>query len=220
MPKVKICGITNLDDARAAVEAGADAIGFIMAESPRRVTPEQVRSMLQSLGGLKRCVPVGVFVDEPAHKIIKIAELVGLRVVQLHGNEPPETVETLRASSLDVVKSFRINAENDIEALASCGAAAYLLDTFVPGLAGGTGRAFNWELALRAKRYGRVILAGGLGVDNVSRAVTLVEPYGVDASSRLEIRPGVKNHELVKRFIEVAKSTAGSESEETTPWPR
>lgn len=218
MTKVKICGITNVEDARVAVEAGADAIGFIFAESPRRVTPERARDILNEVP-LGRTVAVGVFVDENPDRMCEVAEMVGLTVLQLHGDESPEIVRELRSFTFDVVKSFRVGAERDVTGrLRDYDATAFLLDTYVPSQPGGTGKTFDWQLAVDAKRFGRVILAGGLGVDNVREAIATVSPYGVDASSRLEVRPGVKDHDLVRTFIRRVKSRA--KGVETDPWPR
>ena len=223
MTKVKVCGITSAHDARAAVVAGADAIGFVFAESPRRVSPEQARDILRALPS-SRCVPVGVFVDESPDRMIEMAEFVGLHVLQLHGDEPPDMVKELLAHGFDVVKSFRVSAEKDmVKLLSAYRPTALLLDTYVEGKRGGTGRTFDWQRAVEAKRFGRVILSGGLGVDNVVEAVRVASPYGVDASSRLEIRPGVKDHERVREFIRLAKSRpsdAGADDSEREPWPR
>ena len=218
MTKVKICGITNVEDARVAVEAGADAIGFIFAESPRRVTPERARDILNEVP-LGRTVAVGVFVDENPDRMCEVAEMVGLTVLQLHGDESPEIVRELRSFTFDVVKSFRVGAERDVTGrLRDYDPTAFLLDTYVPSQPGGTGKTFDWRLAVDAKRFGRVILAGGLGVDNVREAIATVSPYGVDASSRLEVRPGAKDHDLVRTFIRRVKSRA--KGVETDPWPR
>jgi len=218
MTKVKICGITNVADAQCAVDAGADAIGFIFAESPRRVTPEEARDILKAVN-LGRTVAVGVFVDERLDRMHEVARFSGLGVLQLHGNETPDTVAELRSFTFDVVKSFRVSAEKDsIGILKEYTPTAFLLDTYVPSQPGGTGKTFDWQLAVEAKRFGRVIVAGGLGVDNVREAIETVSPYGVDASSRLEIRPGVKDHDLVREFIRRVKPQ--SESVESDPWPR
>ena len=219
MPKVKICGITNIVDAQFAVDCGADAIGFIFAESPRQITPEDAKSILSKID-LKDTVPVGVFVDETPERTLEIAGFVGLSVLQLHGDETPENVGKIASCGFDVVKSFRVCAEKKYtRKLEGYNPSAFLLDTFVPGQPGGTGKTFNWTLAIEAKRLGRIILAGGLGVDNVVEAIRTVKPYGIDASSRLEESPGVKNHELVKEFIRLVKSQPCEDAEKST-WPK
>lgn len=208
MTKVKICGITRAEDARVAALAGADAIGFVFAESPRRVSPERARDIRQSIES-GNCVAVGVFVDETPDRMTEIAERVGLRVLQLHGSESPELVEEMWSRGFDVVKSFRVPTRRDeksVHMLEGYRPTAFLLDAYVAGKPGGTGKTFNWQVAVEAGRFGRVILSGGLGVDNVREAIRVVSPYGVDASSRLELHPGVKDPKLVKEFIELAKS--------------
>ena len=219
MTKVKICGITNLDDAQAAVGAGADAIGFIFAESPRRISSEIAQEIVHGLD-LEGAVAVGVFVDETPEHMVEVARFVGLHVLQLHGSESPELVEKMLSLGFDVVKSFRVSAEKrNLETLEAYRPTAFQLDTYVPGKPGGTGETFDWQVALDAKRYGRVILSGGLGVDNVRDAITTVAPYGVDASSQLEVSPGVKDRNLVTEFIRLVKS-AGPEDVAGEPWPR
>jgi len=220
MTKVKICGITNVADAQVAIDAGADAIGLIFAESPRRVSPEQARDLLNQVD-LKGAVAVGVFVNETCEEMEEVAGFVGLHVLQLHGEESPEIVEKMRSHAFDVVKSFRVSAEKySVRRLQGYHPTAFLLDTYVPGKPGGTGETFDWRLAIEAKHFGRVILAGGLGVDNVLDAIGVASPYGVDASSRLEVRPGGKDRHLVTEFIRRVRSHAPVDSRETTPWPR
>jgi phosphoribosylanthranilate isomerase len=219
MTRVKSGGITSPADAQVAVDAGADAIGLIFAESPRRVTCELAREILQSVD-LLRTIAVGVFVDETPERMREIAEFVGLDTLQLHGEESPQIVQEMRSLTYDVVKSFRVGADRKcIDLLDTYRPTAFLLDTYVPGQPGGTGKVFDWTLACEAKRFGRVILAGGLGVDNVVAAIETAKPYGVDASSRLERRPGEKNRELVRRFVELVKSHTPEEDTDTR-WPR
>jgi phosphoribosylanthranilate isomerase len=218
MTRVKICGITNLADARVAVDAGADAFGLIFAESPRRVTPDAALELLRALGPVP-CVPVGVFVDESVDRIAEIADVVGLRCFQLHGEERPGAVTKLRELGYDVVKSFRVKAGVDLDWLGWYQPTAFLLDTFVAGKAGGTGRAFDWFLARTVAKLGRVIVSGGLGIDNVLDAIRVGSPYGVDASSRLELKPGVKDPALVREFVRLVKSAAPA-AVPATLWPR
>ncbi len=220
MPKVKICGITGLADARVVVDAGADAFGLIFAESPRRVSPEQARDIVRAIG-VPPCVPVGVFVDETPYEVIRIASFAGLRVVQLHGNERPGLVALLQSRGLDVVKSFRISAAADLAGLARYEPTAFLLDTFVRGKAGGTGKTFDWTIARdAAKRFDRVIVSGGLGVDNVLDAIRVAQPYGVDASSRLELAPGVKDPAKVREFVRLVRDASPPTPPDSPPWPR
>ena len=217
MARAKICGITNIPDARVAVDAGADAFGLIFADSPRRVSIEAAREIVRAVGGTS-CVPVGVFVDELPDRIVEIAERVGLRVVQLHGGESPDVVAQMRARGLDVVKSFRIATAANLAALTRYEPTAFLLDAFVEGKAGGTGKTLDWKIARDAAPFGRIILSGGLGPDNVEAAIRIVQPYGVDASSRLELKPGVKDPAKVREFIRLAKSSGPPT--DASPWPR
>ena len=223
MTLVKICGITRAEDAQAAASAGADAIGFVFAPSPRRVRPRRARDIARSLDP-GPCVLVGVFVDETPDRMTEIAREVGLHVLQVHGTESPAFVQEMLSRGFDVVKSFRLGADADSPAmLKDFRPTAFLLDAYVPGKPGGTGKTFDWRLALDARRFGRIILSGGLGVDNVREAIRVASPYGVDASSRLETRPGVKDHRLVKEFIDLVKSASPAESvhaADAATWPR
>lgn len=226
--RVKICGIRRPEDARAAVRAGADAVGLVFAESPRRVTLEEARPLAaaarEEAAQLGRAVEVwGVFVNEEAEKIVELAGEVPLDVIQLHGDE---TLEFARAlGGLRLVRAVRVRdagAAGDIERLAASGAfEAVLLDSFDERARGGTGRGFDWEVAreaaerLSARNAGRsataqagarVVLAGGLGPANVGGAVRRVRPWMVDASSGVESAPGQKDPALFERFVGEARS--------------
>lgn len=200
---VKVCGITNAGDARFAAEQGATALGFIFFPgSPRCVTPQKAAMIAAVLP--ETVLRVGVFVDEEPAQIRKIAALVGLDVVQLHGNEPPAVCEEL--SDFRVWKAFRVAPGFNIDSLKVYPCEAYFLDAASNGAYGGTGRTFPWPIAVEAKRHGRVILAGGLDRDNVGEAVRQVAPHGVDASSKLERKPGLKDPDKVKAYLEAALS--------------
>jgi phosphoribosylanthranilate isomerase len=201
MVRVKICGITRAQDAVAAVRAGADAIGLVFAKSPRQISPETAKEIISKIPPF--VTPVGLFVNESPERIREIALSCGFRVVQLHGDEPPHYLAELRG--FKVIKAFRIEKPQDLGALGAYKADAYLLDAFSPQRRGGTGRTFDWKIALEAKEIGPIILAGGLKPENVARAVSLVEPYGVDVSSGVESAPGVKDAALVEEFIRAAK---------------
>lgn len=204
MVKVKICGITNLEDALASCEYGADALGFIFyKKSPRFIEPERVRDIIKDLPPF--VTTVGVFVDEDADKINEIVKEVGLNVVQLYSKELPEFCEGIRSK---VIKVFRIQGSRVQEfkdEMKKYRVSAYLLDTYQEGMPGGTGETFNWKIAKEAKGFGRIILAGGLTPQNVAEAVKTVMPYAIDVSSGVEERPGKKDLKKVKEFIERAK---------------
>lgn len=202
MIKVKICGIKKDDDARAAVEAGADALGFVFYPgSPRYVSPPTAARIIRSLPPF--VTAVGLFVNEAPEVVNRQMEEVGLSVAQLHGNEP---AEVCRCIHKPVIKAVRVGTKEDLREMGSYRVAAFLLDSRVRGLYGGTGVSFAWELALEAKNYGKIILAGGLTAENVAEAVRQVRPYGVDVSTGVESSPGRKDHHKIKNFIRQAKN--------------
>ncbi len=198
--RVKICGITRFEDAIAAVKFGADAIGFVFYEaSPRYVFPETVKEIISNLPPF--ISTVGVFVNATPKEINEIVEYTGIDTVQLHGEEPPEEC----AFWPRVIKAIRVREMEDLNALKKYRVSAYLLDTYSPDMPGGTGVAFNWDIAVEAKKLGQVILAGGLNPDNIVDAVKKVRPYAVDVSSGVEADKGIKDHEKMRLFIERAK---------------
>lgn len=202
--KVKICGITNFDDAIAAVDFGADALGFVFFEkSPRCISHAKAETIIKRLPPF--ITTVGVFVNEKTENIGKIVRLTGIDVVQLHGNELPEMCNVSRR----VIKAIRVKSLESLDPLINYKdkVSAFLLDTFTPDILGGTGQIFNWDIAVDAKQFGRIILAGGLTPDNINEAVRRVKPYGVDVSSGVELEKGKKDHKKMKLFIERAKRT-------------
>jgi phosphoribosylanthranilate isomerase len=203
MVKVKICGITNTADAAAAVERGADALGFVFfRESPRYVPPQEAGAIIKTLPSF---IPaVGVFVDETVERIEETALISGIDLVQLHGDEPPERCGLSRR----VIKVIRVKSLDSLSPLNRFKdkVTAFLLDTYTPDALGGTGRIFNWDIAVEAKQFGRIVLAGGLTQDNVADAVRHVRPYAVDVSSGVELSKGKKDHTKIGLFIERAKS--------------
>lgn len=194
--KVKVCGITRLEDALAAQAAGADMVGFVFAESPRRVEP----GIASEIAAAVSCQKVGVFVDEPADIVNRIAVDCMLDFAQLHGDE---TQAECDAIEIPVIKAVRVVDSHALARAAEFCVARLLFDASVPGMAGGTGRTIDWSLLVRYN--GPYILAGGLGPGNVAEAVSRLSPWGVDASSRLESEPGVKDHARVAAFIRAAK---------------
>ena len=203
MTLVKICGITNAGDARVAAEAGADAVGFIFAESPRRVGVEEARRI--SIALPENMIRVGVFVDEEPAEILRISREIGLDLAQLHGDEPPETVTALREAGVKVMKALRVRDATSLEALDEYEADLFLLDAYSARARGGTGERFDWGVAKSLKGRDNIVVSGGLDPENVREAVEFFEPFGVDASSSLEDGPGRKNGELVRRFVLAAK---------------
>ena len=201
--KVKICGITNAPDALAAVEAGADALGFMFYEpSPRHVSIPQVTEIIRELPPF--IIKVGVFVDASEDLVMRAIGNCGLNMLQFHGNETPEYCTQFGLMSM---KAFRIRDAGSLTALQEYQTEAWLLDAFVADKLGGTGEKFNWELAIEAKKFGRpIFLAGGLTPGNVADAVRTVQPYAVDVSSGVEATPGKKDHAKVREFIQAAKS--------------
>jgi phosphoribosylanthranilate isomerase len=203
MVKVKVCGITNPDDARVAADAGADAIGLIFAESPRRVSVERAREIAAALpeGVLK----VGVFVDAEPGEVLRIAREVGLDYAQLHGDEPPEALAEIRDGGVGVMKALRVRNAETLAAVERYEADLFLLDAWSAEARGGTGARFDWELAKSLRRRDNIVVSGGLGPENVREAIEYFQPYGVDASSSLEERPGKKDGERVRRFVDAAR---------------
>lgn len=204
--KVKICGMTQLKDALFAVEQGVDAVGFIFyKKSPRAVTMKTVREIITKLPPLVDTV--GVFVNESAERVNKIADYCGLDLVQLHGEESPVFCRKIHRR---VIKAFRVKDLQSIKQLEKFPVSGFLLDTFSDDLHGGTGKTFDWNLALPAKKMGPVILAGGLTPRNILQAVRQVRPYGVDVCSGVEKSPGIKDLEKVRAFLKNIRS--GSKS--------
>lgn len=204
MVRIKICGITNLEDALLAAELGAHALGFIFfAKSPRNVAPEAAREIIRQLPPF--VVSVGVFVNEEAAVVQELAARVGLDWVQLHGTEPPEYCRSLGRR---VMKAFRIKDENSLKELAAYRGAvqALLLDTYKKGQTGGTGETFDWELARQARDYGPIVLAGGLTADNVAQAIDAARPQAVDVASGVEAAPGKKDPEKLRAFFRAVSS--------------
>jgi phosphoribosylanthranilate isomerase len=200
--KVKICGITSAEDALAAVDAGADALGFMFyAPSPRCVTREMVAQIIPQLPPF--VAKVGVFVNPTAEEVQRAIADCGLDTLQFHGEEPPEFC---RQFGLKVLKAFRVQGPETLKALPTYSAMAWLLDSFVAGTRGGTGNSFNWEIAAQAVTLGgRVILAGGLTPENAADAVRKVRPYALDVSSGVESAPGRKDAAKVRAFIAAGK---------------
>jgi len=214
---IKICGITNLEDAKSISELKVDALGFILsAASPRKVEWAAAKKIIEALRGEGNKISmVGVFVNEEIEKVLECCDSMGLNYIQLSGDEKREYLEDLRekAKGAKIIKSLRINEKNEsyktginekIKKIKGC-ADFILLDSYREGFYGGTGVPFNWGIAEGYSGKIPVILSGGLDPENVRQAVNAVKPFGVDASSRLEIYPGKKDPDKVIRFINALK---------------
>ena len=194
---LKICGITNAEDAAAAIAGGATAIGFnFWPRSPRYITPEQAAEIAPE-AGVRR---VGVFVNETPERVAEIARVAKLDVAQLHGDETPDAYPP----SLTVWKAARVGGDFDFLAYEDLPAEALVLDGPAGELYGGSGQTFDWGLAAAVRK--RIILAGGLDASNVARAIAAARPWGVDACSRIESAPGKKDHRKMQEFLEAAKA--------------
>jgi len=197
MTIVKICGITRLEDARQAVEAGADALGFnFWPGSVRYVTAERAGEIIAGLG--VPVLKVGVFVDATPATVETTARVAGLDVAQIHGS-------AVEAPAMRWWQAWSAKSDGLRERMEGSSAEAHLIDTPAGALRGGTGKTFDWSLACGLP--GRIVLAGGLGPDNVAVAIRIVRPWGVDACSRLEREPGLKDHAKVAEFIRAARET-------------
>lgn len=197
MTKVKICGITSLDDALMAAEAGADALGFVFFEkSPRYLDPEKAAGIIAGIPPFVQVV--GLFVNAELDFVNSTADSCRLDIVQLHGEESPAYCQSVRRR---VMKAFRVRGMESLAQMADYSVAGYLLDAYSPNSYGGTGERFDWDCAIAAKGRGPIILAGGLDADNVASAVARVAPYGVDVSSGVESSPGRKDPAKVRRFV-------------------
>jgi len=206
MTLIKICGITNLDDALAAEAAGADALGFNFYKlSPRYITPRRAREIVEQLP--EALLTVGVFVNEESPDAVRsIAKEAGIRALQLHGDESPEYCHEL-AADYYVIKTFAVSDTFDVQAAQAYEVEAIMLDTKHDTLRGGTGRVFDWSLAQKAaSMIPKLFLAGGLSPENIENAVEIVRPFAVDACSALEDTPGKKNHARMRVFINTVRA--------------
>lgn len=203
--RVKICGLTNLEDALAAVEFGADAVGFIFVpESPRFISFEDVAEIISKLPPF--ATTVGVFTSGGERELQSAIDRCAIDLIQLYGAFPQEISFDF---SRRIIQVIRVQDERSLDVVPPVPVRAFLLDTYREEVLGGSGIAFDWDVASKAKRFGKIILAGGLTPENVQAAVEKVKPYGVDVSSGVEMRPGKKDHLKLKQFIEAAKGMEG-----------
>ena len=194
---VKICGVTIFDDALCAVENGADAIGFnFYPQSKRYISPDRAAGIIDRLPA--SVMKIGVFVN-PARKDVHAAiKSSGINGLQFSGSELPEAVSGYQ---LPVIKAIHVASRESIREMKSFGVIDFLLDTFSSDEFGGTGKLFDWDVVMEAKSFGKVIVAGGLTPENVADAVRTAKPYGVDVSSGVELRAGIKDHKKIAAFI-------------------
>jgi len=205
--RVKICGVTNLEDALWAAECGADAIGFIFAESLRKISADRARAIRAKLPPFVSTV--GIFVDPEPGEAREVFDDVGLDFVQLYTEDERAFLEGSGLGPRRVIRSISIATESDLDAARETAAEIIHLDTKVKGKAGGTGKTFDWSIAVKAKSIGKpIILSGGLNPDNVAEAIAAVSPPAVDASTGLEAEPGKKDPDKVREFIRRAKGNA------------
>jgi len=198
--RVKICGITNLEDALLCQKYNADALGFIFySKSPRYISPEKAEEIIAGLSPF--ILKIGVFVNESAGEINRIAGTAGISMIQLHGDESPEFTGKIK---YPVLKAFRINSRFDFGLLEQYSNCSFLLDSFQQEVFGGTGRTFDWQLIPERLRH-KIILAGGVSLENIEEISREIKPAAVDASSSLEKAPGKKNHAKVKEFLTIVK---------------
>jgi phosphoribosylanthranilate isomerase len=199
--KIKICGITRIEDAMDACEMGADVLGFnFVPSSPRYLNPYTAKDIISALPPF--VTTVGIFADEEHTVVNDLAGFLGLDAVQLHGDEDPLYCRKVRSP---VLKAFRVASADDLERVDEFDVSAYLLDARVEGILGGSGQTFPWDVAKEVCRSRKVFVAGGLTPDNVGGAVNILAPYGVDTASGVESEPGIKDPVLVERFIRTAR---------------
>jgi phosphoribosylanthranilate isomerase len=204
MARVKICGITDKDDAFKAIKFGADALGFVFyKKSPRYVSPSRARNIISVLPPFVSTV--GVFVNERIGAMQDIGSFCGLNALQLHGDEDHHYCHRLKRYPFKIIKGFRVGPDFDFEVVKKYDVDALLFDTFQEGVPGGTGATFNWDLLVQADIKGSFILSGGLNHENIIDAVKTVKPFAVDVSSGIEREPGLKDHRKMMSFIKNAK---------------
>jgi phosphoribosylanthranilate isomerase len=200
-PRVKFCGITRVEDAAYAVSLGAWAVGInLWAGSSRVALPQEAADIADAVR--RRTEIVGVFVNEELDAVVTLADQIGLTMVQLHGDEGPVFCETVaRRTGCKVIKAVRVRSNADIQALEAFRTDYHLLDGYVPGLPGGTGQSWDWELAHKRRSTIPMIMSGGLNPENVAAAAEAAQPFAVDVASGIESSPGIKDHVLMERFV-------------------
>jgi phosphoribosylanthranilate isomerase len=208
--KIKFCGITRHEDAEMAVQLDAWAIGMIFwPQSPRAVDPAVATRIAKTF---RRQIEIaGVFVNQPLDEVAEQADISHLSLIQLHGDEGPAyCAEIARRTGARVIKAARVRQASDVQAIGAFRCAFHLLDTYKPGLPGGTGETFDWSLAAQRRSQVPLLLSGGLNAENVGRAIDAVRLYGVDVSSGVESAPGIKDHDAMAAFSAAADAVSAS----------
>lgn len=203
MVKIKVCGITNVEDALECVKLGVDALGFIFAESKRRVNKETVREIINKLPPF--ITLVGIFVNEEKKIIEETAEYCRLDALQFHGQETTHYCQEFVGLGYKTIKSFSIRDKDSLEEINKFIVSAYLFDTFKEGMPGGTGTCFDWNIIKKISFTKPVIISGGLNLNNITRCIKLLQPYGIDICSGVEKYPGKKDKNKLRKFIEKVK---------------
>ena len=196
---IKICGITELEDAKNIAEMGVSALGFIFYPKSRRyIEPEKANEIILNLPPF--IVTVGVFVNEKTDKVEDTLKICPVDILQFHGDESPDYCKKFNKR---VIKAFRVNGDFSPVILSNYSVSAFLLDSFTQNEYGGTGKIFDWDVAVKAKKYGKIILSGGLNTENIKYAIEKVNPYGIDISSGVEISPGKKDIKKVEEILKL-----------------
>lgn len=204
MTEIKICGITNIEDALAAAACGVDALGFNFHEpSPRYITPERVKEIIAALP--TELVKVGIFVNRKASEVTRMVDDCGMDLIQLHGDESPEYCRQFPAER--IIKAVSPRTPEELRALAAYDVRAFLMDSRDEGRYGGTGKRADWDLAARLGKERPLILAGGLGEENIAEALAIVAPQAVDINSGIERAPGVKDHDRLRRIVGIIRGS-------------
>jgi phosphoribosylanthranilate isomerase len=208
LTRVKICGVTRLEDAELAAELGAWAVGMVMwPGSPRRADPDNAVAIATALR--RRCEVAGVFVNAPLEELIAAADRTPFTILQLHGDEGPAyCAEARRRTGTKIMKAARVRDAAAVRELSVCRTDLHLLDAHVTGVPGGTGERFDWQLARTHPGKPPLVLSGGLNAENVSEAIEITQPYAVDVASGVEAEPGRKDPGKLRRFFEAVESSA------------
>jgi phosphoribosylanthranilate isomerase len=218
MTKVKICGNTNIEDAKLAVELGADYLGFIFAESKRKVDISMATKIIHEIPYFKNFV--GVFLNQPKHVVEAVASELGIKILQFHGDETALYCDYFMRKGYEVIKTFHIKDAMSLKRIDQYNVGAFLFDTFTKEEAGGTGIPFNWNLIEdRPYVHERLFLAGGLKVSNLAEAIQKVHPYAVDVASGVEKEPGRKDPVLLEEFVHIAKNRKGRDEAKNSICP-